>query len=224
LPPDLRYATFDFASRINDLLNRTVTNGRVTSVIQEDGKIGWIGYGIKRGSPFPGEPLPLTVTAAPAKCFLHVMHTVFFDEENLLTAKKTTYGVYAGPTLDDPVLFHYDYYRDADNPYPNAHFQVPGHSDALEMLNQATGQSKELGHLHFPVGGKRFRPTLEDLIDFLIVEGYIEARAGWQDVVREHRDWYQRIQLRAAVRGDPDTSREELSRLGLLEPPPPDSN
>jgi hypothetical protein len=116
----------------------------VTSVIQEDGKIGWIGYGIKRGSPFPGEPLPLTVTAAPAKCFLHVMHTVFFDEENLLTAKKTTYGVYAGPTLDDPVLFHYDYYRDADNPTPMLTFKC---RDNLMLWRCSTKQQDNLRNL-----------------------------------------------------------------------------
>ena len=147
------------------------------------------------------------------------MHTVFFDEENLLSVQKTTYGLYAGASLDDPVLFHYDYDRAPGNRYANAHFQVPGESEAIEVLNQATDQSKKLGDLHFPVGGKRFRPTLEDLIEFLAVEGYVDAREGWEAVVKEHKEWYEKIQLRAAVRRDPDTAREELIRLDLIEPP-----
>lgn len=195
-----------------------MTNGRVTSAVQTDGKIGWIGYGIKKGSSFPGEPLPLSITAAPAKCFLHILHEVYFDEEGLLSVKRSTYGIFAGPTLDDPMLLHFDYDRDPENDYPQAHFQVAGSSAALELLNEVTGQSKTLADLHFPVGGKRYRPSLEDLIEFLIVEGYVHGRDGWEDAVKEHRERYHRIQLQAAVRRDPDTARAELERLGLLYP------
>lgn len=215
--PDLRNSAFRFANEtINDLLNRTVTDGRVTSVIRQDGKIGWIGYGINKGSPFPGEPLPLSITAAPARCFLHVIHEVYFDEEGLLSVKRSTYGIFVGPTLDDPMLLHFDYDREPDNPYPQAHFQVAGDSAALKQLNEATGQTKTLADLHFPVGGKRFRPSLEDLIEFLIVEQFVEGRPGWNDAVKEHRERFHRIQLQAAVRRDPDTARVELERLGRL--------
>jgi len=76
-PPDLRGQALDFAGRTSDLLNRTVADGiRISAILQADGQIGWVGYGITRQQPFPGRGIPLTLTAAPPRCYLHVMHTL----------------------------------------------------------------------------------------------------------------------------------------------------
>jgi hypothetical protein len=72
--------------------------------------------------------------------------------------------------------------------------------------------------LHFPTGGRRYRPALEDVIEFLIVEGLADGQAGWRDVLNEERDAYWRIQLRAAIRRDPWTALAALrERLAAQE-------
>jgi len=69
-------------------------------------------------------------------------------------------------------------------------------------------------------GTYRFRPCLEDTVEALIVEELATARAGWEQAVEEHRSWFHRIQLKAAVRDDPEAVREELQRLEELERQP----
>ncbi len=63
------------------------------------------------------------------------------------------------------------------------------------------------------MGSRRYRPTLEDFIEFLILEGLTEARAGWREVLDAGRDAYRRVQLRAAIRRDP------LTALGAIRDP-----
>jgi hypothetical protein len=70
--------------------------------------------------------------------------------------------------------------------------------------------------LHFPVGGRRYRPSLEDVIEFLIVERLVDARDGWQTVLAREREAFRRLQLRAAIRRDPETTMSALKNLGLV--------
>jgi hypothetical protein len=51
----------------------------------------------------------------------------------------------------------------------------------------------------------------------LIVEGLAVGRDGWEQAIEEHRTWFRRIQLKAAVRDDLEAVREELQRLEDLE-------
>jgi hypothetical protein len=73
----------------------------------------------------------------------------------------------------------------------------------------------DLKDYHFPVGGRRFRPTLEDIIEFLVLERLVEAHHGWEDAAGEHRSEWDRRQLRAAVRRDPETAMEQLRSMNL---------
>jgi len=67
-----------------------------------------------------------------------------------------------------------------------------------------------LRDFHFPLGGRRFRPILEDVVEFLVVEKLTEMRDGWETVVKEHRDRWEERQLRAAVRRSPDIALAQL--------------
>jgi hypothetical protein len=87
-------------------------------------------------------------------------------------------------------LCRFDYER-GKQLYPETHLQVFGESAALTAW---TGTPRrELERLHFPTGGRRFRPILEDVIEFLIVEGLADSRDGWKDVLRAHRQAYPRL-------------------------------
>jgi hypothetical protein len=74
-------------------------------------------------------------------------------------------------------VFHYDDARDPVNGYPLA----PSGEWKLDGLCEPLGLAAELGRLHFPVGGKRFRPCLEDVIEMLVVERFVWGRDGWSD-------------------------------------------
>jgi hypothetical protein len=64
------------------------------------------------------------------------------------------------------------------------------------------------------IGGRRNRPSLEDLIEFVVAEGLGAPRDGWEDRVREGRERFRVRQLRAAIRRDPETVVEYLRQHG----------
>lgn len=212
-----------FAEQLTSLLNATVTDGpRLRAVLQEDGRIGWIGFEIERRRPFPGEGIPLTISASPPRCFLHVMQTLTLDPDGgYLVVQRSSYGLYLEQELAT-VLFHYDYDRDPEHEYPLAHLQVNGQCPALDELNRRTEGDAALERLHFPVGGKRYRPSLEDVVEFLVIEGFVRAKDGWRDAVEQHRRDFHRTQLMAATRRDPEAAAQALAGLGYrIELPTP---
>lgn len=155
---------------------------------------------------------------------LRILHTCALDNERrFLMNVRSTYGVYTDDDTET-VLVHYDYERDPQNQYPPAHIQVAGSSDAVDALSGTLDRDLILGKLHLPVGERRFRPSIEDIVEFLIVEDLVEAREGALDVVRLHRADYHRKQLSAAIRRDPDTAAETLARLGYGVTPPADAS
>jgi hypothetical protein len=40
-----------------------------------------------------------------------------------------------------------------------------------------------MSDLHFPVGGSRFRPSLEDVLDMLVRELGVDHEPGWRDAL-----------------------------------------
>ena len=80
-------------------------------------------------------------------------------------------------------------------------------------------RAKKLPDFHFPVG-RRYRPSIEDVIEFLIVEGLAPAKDGWQEAMAETREELRLVQLRSVVRRDPEVAAEELRRRGFTVTPP----
>jgi hypothetical protein len=117
----------------------------------------------------------------------------------------------------DNVLFHYDYERGKIDGYPEAHLQVCASSGAwAQAATRLDGSTRVLERLHLPVGPRRFRPSVEDIIEFLISEKLAVGRDGWEDIVNAGREGFRVKQLRAAVRRDPDTAIALLQDEGLL--------
>jgi hypothetical protein len=189
--------------------------------MRADGQRGWIGFQISKAVPFPGEAIPITISSAPPKLFLHIIQTLELDqdEQQFLLVRSSSYAVCLDSTPDTTIL-HYDYDRDPGNDYPMAHVQVDGASSSLAELCERTGVHLELGQLHLPVGGKRYRPSVEDLIEMLVVEGFAQARSGWREALDQHRSYYHDLQLRSVVRRDPDTATQALEWLGYTVTPP----
>jgi hypothetical protein len=212
--PDLYSQARDFAGLIQELLNRTVCNGANISASMDRGEPRVIiAPGLSQADPLVGSFLPLTIDRKRPRAWIALQYRCFLGKDGYLTVDSSFCGVYADED-GRACMCHYDYERDKPT-YPEAHFQVHGTSEALTTMTQASRRkATELDRLHFPVGGRRYRPCLEDILEFLIVEGFVRGREGWKPVLDEHRDRFLEIQLKAAVRRHPDVARSILDEIG----------
>jgi hypothetical protein len=211
--PELLGQARRFADRINSLLNGTITDGiRVGVVLEVDGSVCWIGTGVTH-SNFAGRCIPLSIGRRP-RAHLLAHYTLSLDRDpRYLLVDQSTYELYLDAEGEHSA-FHYDYIREPPATYPAAHFQIHASCRALDEILTASGRAADrVRDLHFPVGGKRYRPSLEDVVEFLVVERLAEPRQGWETVIESHRDEFHRQQLKAAVRNDPDAAREVLESL-----------
>jgi hypothetical protein len=79
-----------------------------------------------------------------------------------------------------------------------------------------------LDSLRLPLGGARFRPCLEDFIEFCIDQCGVESVSGWQDVVQAGRERWRRTQLAAAVRDCAEEAVQASQQLRYTVIPPPE--
>lgn len=152
-----------------------------------------------------------------------------------LAVRRSTIAVLA-ENSEEP-LFRYDFDADCDGKIPAAHLNVHGHRDELVFAlmgagRQHRGKSRaasirrgripRLATFHFPVGGYRFRPSLEDVLEIVIREFGVDTQDGWEQAVNRGRAAWRDKQLRAAVRDDPHPAAQALRRLGYNVTPSPD--
>jgi hypothetical protein len=151
--------------------------------------------------------------------------------EKYLKVVKSAFRVL--PHGDSLPLFRYEF----DPAYvrrgkvPAAHVQMHGPNSALEETIKRSGRAKtkssdhredqrrpNIADLHFPVGGTRFRPCLEDILQMLIYEFDLVAPARKKVVLQAlaaGREGWRRTQLRAAIRDNPIDAVTVLHELGL---------
>jgi hypothetical protein len=127
--------------------------------------------------------------------------------------------------LDRTPIIRWDYDRDARTK-PRSHVQITAHRGALShllsRLNHKTPHNIE--SLHIPTGGERFRPCLEDVVEFLIRDCGFQGKPGWEAELRQGRARWRRIQTRAVVRDAPAEAAAELIALGYTVTPPDDTH
>lgn len=221
-PPDLSKQAKTFAGELKDLLNGTVTDGISLSVMMDVLGRAVIGYRLARDD-LHGRAIDLTVTGSPARLRLRLHHTLVLDESNQhLTTNKNTYTLVTAD--EDLAVLTYDYVRDPPNKYPEAHLHIDGEAQGLQRLLDLSDRAKSRpADLHLPVGGRRYRPSLEDLIEFCILEELVTPRPGWQNALDASRDRFHTQQLRAAVRRKPDEAASVLRDIGWTASAPSDT-
>lgn len=176
-----------------------------------------VGYRITKRDQDLRCGIPLTIDGKNPKFYLGLTFRLEADEEKQYLMATSSVMLLSLDQNLDSVLFHYDYERDKTHGYPEAHLQVCATSQSWEQAaNRLDGSSRMLERLHLPVGPRRFRPTVEDLVEFLIVEKLAVGRDGWDLVIKAGRERFRIKQLRAAIRRDPDTAISLLRDEGLL--------
>ncbi len=152
-------------------------------------------------------------------------YVVFLDPETgLLTVDNSTFSVIRGAKSSEP-LVRWDYIRSPRSSIPCAHVQVHAHRDewthALVLGGSHSRRSRRrikneartprIADVHFPVGGRRFRPCIEEVLLFVIDEFGVACAPQAREALHQGiREW-ENIQLRAAVR------HNRASALEILE-------
>ena len=129
---------------------------------------------------------------------------------------------------DDDPLFRYEFVKEPTGDIPVAHVQIHAHRDATAYAMGYPGSGSRrarrrlkgsdkiphLSNLHFPLGGARFRPALEDILEMLIEEFGVQATEGWRRVVGDGREDWRILQLKSAVRDDLESAAQVLRDNG----------
>ena len=125
--------------------------------------------------------------------------------------------------IENSPIIRWEYDRDARSK-PSSHVQVTAHRGALTHILSQLGHTTPhlIESLHLPMGGDRFRPCLEDVIEFLIRDCGFSGGEDWRRVVRDGRAKWRRIQTRAAVRDSPGEAVAQLEAMGYAVAPPND--
>ncbi|MGN6612372.1 MAG: hypothetical protein ACTHLJ_11400 [Angustibacter sp.] len=174
----------------------------------------------------PSEGIPLTVERQ-ALLRLTVSYKCSSDGPgHYLAVQESAVKVFADGQSNEP-LFRYEYDRDAVDDMPAAHIQVHAHRDAFFHVMSRTGHATKRGKrrasshnmarledLHFPVGGHRFRPCLEDVLEMLVTEFGIDSTSADRQRLRDGREDWRRKQVRAVIRDAPEEAVAVLERLG----------
>lgn len=119
------------------------------------------------------------------------------------------------------VRLEYDRYPE-DQDRAAAHVHLHANSPEMAWVYGTNGRpAPDLHALHFPVGGKRFRPTFEDFLLFLDREKlYTGFKPNWKPaVLRSLEEWNGR-QAAATAQRYPEKAARVLQRLGYSVSPP----
>lgn len=151
-----------------------------------------------------------------------------------LAIQNSSFKVYAGDRAQGEPLFRVEYDRDKSTK-PSSHFHVHGHrnefthllglkrklsSDNEAKIRKFTKTIPSLSEFHFPTGGPRFRPCLEDILECLRDEFDLDVNQDtWVPQLTIARAKWRKIQTAAAVRDCPDIALQVLAEdFGLAIP------
>lgn len=213
-PLDLLKNVREFGARLADLLNSALGLDITMAArfVRETGE-GRMGWRLDQAQGIP-RLIPLPSPQGGDSCYLYLLYRLVLNDMGYLVVTRSAVSIYLEESPDSPCFFRYEFRRDGSAPYPDPHLHIEGASEALRLLNEKTGQKKGLGQLHFPLGGKRYRPSLEDFLEFMICEGFVAGKEGWQDAMEIYRSDFYNYQLAAATKDDPATAIQALEELG----------
>lgn len=216
----LRNQTNNFTKEIQALLNGTIASYvqiKAVALQKGDDRLFLLGHLLEK-TTLTAQRFQLKPRAAKVELWMDVSFQMRLDaEREHLMVHKSFVGVFGSKDAKHG-LFHYDYERDKADGYPDAHLQVDASSEFFGTLNDPKcDPGRPLGALHFPVGGKRFRPCLEDVIEFLIVERIVQYKDGYEKLLEAGREQFRKNQLMAAMRRDPATVERFMERYRTAE-------
>jgi hypothetical protein len=177
----------------------------------------------------PEQGVALTVEGEPLLRLSAKFRCTWDSAREYLAVRESALALTS--VASDTPLFRYDYLADADENVPGAHLNIYAHRDEVVFAmmaagNRLRGKSRSyavrggrvptVSTLHFPLGGHRFRPCLEDVLEFVVREFGIDRKEAWLAAVRSGRVAWRARQLGAAVRDDPAVAVAQLREMGCV--------
>ncbi|ROP63576.1 hypothetical protein EDF24_0599 [Curtobacterium sp. PhB130] len=106
---------------------------------------------------------------------------------------------------------------------PVAHWHVHSERGAFTtMLATASAAGRRqrdpsrLSTLHYPVGGSRFRPSIEEFLVFLIEECGVDSLPGWRSAIADGQARWVSTQAGLVARENPEEAAAQLRSMGWL--------
>ena len=224
----------DFARRISNLLNSTVASKVNLAVTKLPNGTYWISTNLHptRGDQVTYIPLvhgPYWENA-PALGLKIYYKLDLEPRQKRLSASESSVAISSLIEGRRPIIrWEYERSGGIEPGFPSgksharqaAHVHVHGVSSEIEhlALNADLSSHPKLSHklhkFHIPVGGRRFRPSLEDLIEFFLSHGFVSKfHEGGQEMLEKSRNDWLKQQLKAAVGDDIDTAISTLTEIG----------
>jgi hypothetical protein len=213
---DLLTLARDFAEEVDELVSRCFSNSPAIEVDHFESRLSIHPEGqrnLRQGG------IPLNVNGKRL-AWLRISYLCRFDAtETFLAVDSSSFSVVA--EVDKTPVFRFEYLYQANN-VPHSHIHVHGQRGALSHLLSKSGHEAphEMSKLHIPTGGSRFRPNLEDVIQFLIAECKFQALPDWKDAIDDARARWRAIQTRAVARAMPGEAAAQLESMGYKVTPP----
>lgn len=173
----------------------------------------------------PATGIPLAVDGKPL-LLLKVEYRCCFDSAGAYLAVDSSHFKVYSAGANEP-LFRVDHVRDPQSTIPSSHLQLHAHRDAFAFVmaragrnspkgttRASSGEVPRLSELHFPLGGHRFRPCLEDVLTMLINELGVDCPPDGLASLAAGRAEWRRQQVRASVRDCPAAAADVLRALG----------
>lgn len=221
---EVRRLAEEFATELTQLVHATVGPGAAPFVaVPVSGRAQvWV-----RQEPATGIQLPLA-DGAPLIIQARFVGRLS-DAKQHLRIRKSTFEVLYGAVQGEP-MFRYEYDETMTHRLPRAHLHVHENQN-LAALAAVSGEGTRIARqraarvdrgkrifraedLHFPLGGDRFRPALEDLLQFLIEQLGVVAVPGFQEAIRTGRRSWRERQLASAVSDNAEAAARALRTLG----------
>jgi hypothetical protein len=137
-----------------------------------------------------------------------------------LAIERSDFGLYS---IDGRLpVFRLDFRRDMHT-VPACHWNVHAESGPASRLLTLGNpdHSGAFSKLHFPVGGPRMRPCLEDFLGMLLHEFGVDRLSDASTVLCEGRERWRRRQIGTSVRDAPEEAARVLEELGYTVSEPP---
>lgn len=176
----------------------------------------------------PDTGIPLLVAGQPLLTLKVKYECALDGVDQYLAINESTFHVFPGDKAAGEPLLRYHYRRTGSGDVPSAHLHVHAHRDATTHVMDGAGAATRRGkqrakstdvprmhELHFPLGGHRFRPCLEDLLEMLVTEFGVDSTPMAISSLRTGREVWRRKQLRTVVRDDPSEAASVLRSIGF---------
>lgn len=167
--------------------------------------------------------LPLFVRGKHVADWKLTMSVNWDHTGNYLKVMRSGFTLVANADKVPLVRYEFD---DDMHTAPIAHWQFHAERGAFShLLGFALAAGKNvkphsLSSLHFPVGGARMRPGVDDLLEFLAKECAFDTVGGWKGAILESRARYRTIQARTIARDMQSEVADVLRGEGwIIEPP-----